>query len=147
MRIGAGSVVTVEQARTCLDSGAQFIVAPILREAVIRVCNDADIPVFPGAYTPTEIQTAWEMGADAVKVFPARELGPTYIKDVLAPLPHLRLVPTGGVNADNASAYRKAGAFTLGIGSNLVQRKDVETGNWQAITQRAKTFMGAWQQT
>lgn len=143
--IGAGSVLTAERAKDCIKHGAQFIVSPNTSGAVINTCITADIPVFPGAYTPTEIQHAWEMGASAVKVFPARALGPTYLKDVRAPMPHLRLVPTGGVSAANIADYKKAGAWAVGVGGNLVSAKDIASGNWGALKAEAETLLSAWE--
>src|SRR5688572_3220728 len=96
--IGAGTVLTLDDLRAVLDAGAQFVVSPMLNPDLIKGCKEAGVPVMPGAYTPTEIVAAWNYGADVVKVFPARALGPSYIKDVLAALPHLRLMPTGGID-------------------------------------------------
>ncbi len=142
--IGAGSVLTAEQAQECIERGAQFIVAPNTNPTVIEACQSADVPVFPGAYTPTEIQDAWEMGAAAVKVFPARALGPAYLKDVRAPMPHLRLVPTGGISQENIAAYKKAGAWAVGVGGNLVSAKEIANQNWDALRAEAVALISAW---
>src|SRR5690606_18081736 len=103
-----------------LDAGAQFVVTPITDEEVISACVERDIPIFPGAYTPTEIYKAWSLGASMVKVFPASKLGPDYIKEVLAPLQQIHLMPTGGVGLENMEAFYKAGAKGFGIGSQLI---------------------------
>jgi 2-dehydro-3-deoxyphosphogluconate aldolase/(4S)-4-hydroxy-2-oxoglutarate aldolase len=139
--IGAGSVITLEQARQVIDAGAQFVVSPIVKQDVIDYCVKQDIPAFPGAFTPTEIQSAWEMGAAAVKVFPARSLGASYIKDVLAPLPHLRLIPTGGIGLSNIADFVRSGVFAVGVGSSLLDEKAISKRDWSAITQRAAEFV------
>jgi 2-dehydro-3-deoxyphosphogluconate aldolase/(4S)-4-hydroxy-2-oxoglutarate aldolase len=141
--IGAGSVITLEQTRQVIDAGAQFVVSPIVKQDVIDYCVKQEIPVFPGAFTPTEIQSAWEMGAAAVKVFPARSLGASYIKDVLAPLPHLRLIPTGGIGLSNIADFVRSGGFAVGVGSSLLDEKAISDGDWSAITQRAAEFVAA----
>jgi 2-dehydro-3-deoxyphosphogluconate aldolase/(4S)-4-hydroxy-2-oxoglutarate aldolase len=141
--IGAGSVITLEQTRQVIDAGAQFVVSPIVKQDVIDYCVKQEIPAFPGAFTPTEIQSAWEMGAAAVKVFPARSLGASYIKDVLAPLPHLRLIPTGGIGLSNLADFVRSGVFAVGVGSSLLDEKAISDGDWSAITQRAAEFVAA----
>lgn len=143
--LGVGSVVNPDQARAAVAHDAQFMVAPILRAEVIQVGQAAGIPVIPGAFTPTEIQTAWELGASAVKVFPARGLGASYIRDVLAPLPHLKLVPTGGIDAANAWDYLRAGAFAVGVGGRLVDAGAVRRQDWQAIRLAAQELVTACQ--
>lgn len=143
---GAGSVTTVGQVREVAKAGATFVVSPVSNSAVIEACRAEGLPVMPGAYTPTEIQAAWEQGAAAVKVFPARGLGADYIRDVKAPLPHLRLVPTGGITADNAEAYIRAGAMAVGVGGSLVSQQAVAAADWQAITERAQALVSAVQQ-
>src|SRR5436190_17215049 len=117
--LGAGTVLDVETARAVLLAGAEFIVAPTLNLEVIRLCRRYDKLVMPGAFTPTEILTAWEAGADVVKVFPADVLGPAFFKAVRAPLPQVRLMPTGGVNLDTAADFLRAGACCLGVGAQL----------------------------
>lgn len=141
--IGAGSVNEPHMVDIALEAGAQFIVAPTIKPAVIEAAQSAGVPVMPGAYTPTEIETAWEMGVDVVKVFPARNLGPDYIKDVLAPLPHLRLMPTGGVDVNNIGAYVKNGAFAVGVGSGLVDKSINAAKDWKAVVSAAKQFVAA----
>jgi 2-dehydro-3-deoxyphosphogluconate aldolase/(4S)-4-hydroxy-2-oxoglutarate aldolase len=143
--LGAGTVLDPETARAAILAGAEFIVTPTLNKATIELCRRYGKPVVPGALTPTEIQTAWEAGADLVKVFPASTMGPGYLKAVLAPLPHLRLVPTGGVSADNAAEYIKAGAAALGVGGKLVDKAIVARGDWDAITAEATRLVDAVQ--
>ena len=116
--VGAGSVIDVKSVDAVHNTGAEFVVTPVMLPDVIERSQYHGLPVMPGAYTPTEIQTAWQLGASAVKVFPARDLGPTYIKDVLAPLPHLRLMPTGGISINNIGDYLRAGAFAVGVGNS-----------------------------
>jgi len=144
--IGAGTVLDPETARAAILAGAQFIVTPALKLATIELCHRYGKPIIPGALTPTEILSAWEAGADMVKVFPADSMGPEYIKAVLAPLPQVRLAPTGGVSADNAADYLKAGATALGVGGKLVDKAAVARGDWEAITAEAERLMNAVQQ-
>jgi 2-dehydro-3-deoxyphosphogluconate aldolase/(4S)-4-hydroxy-2-oxoglutarate aldolase len=141
--VGVGTVLDVAQARASIDGGAQFLVTPVLLPDVIALCNERDIPIACGAYTPTEIWTAWNLGADVVKVFPASQLGPGYIKDVLAPLPDLRLVPTGGVNLETCGAFLAAGAYTVATGSQLVGKDIVRKQDWPALTALARRYVQA----
>jgi 2-dehydro-3-deoxyphosphogluconate aldolase / (4S)-4-hydroxy-2-oxoglutarate aldolase len=141
--MGAGTVLDPETARAAILSGAQFIVTPALNLKTIELCHRYGKPVIPGALTPTEILTAWEAGADMVKVFPADSLGPNYLKAVLAPLPQVRLAPTGGISADNAADYLKAGAIALGVGGKLVDKSAVAKGDWAALTIEAQRLMEA----
>jgi 2-dehydro-3-deoxyphosphogluconate aldolase/(4S)-4-hydroxy-2-oxoglutarate aldolase len=141
--MGAGTVLDPETARAAILAGAEFIVTPALNLDTVELCNRYGKPIVPGALTPTEILTAWQAGADMVKVFPASIGGPKYIKAVLAPLPQLRLVPTGGVSAENAAEYLKAGATALGVGGNLVNKEAVAKGDWGAITAEAKKLIKA----
>lgn len=131
--IGAGSVISAEQARAVAEAGAQFVVSPVCKREVIDACLALDLPAMPGAFTPSEIQQAWEWGANVVKVFPANHLGRRYIKDVLAPLPHLRLMPTGGVTADNLREYLDMGAFALGVGSSLINNEIIAARDWKQL--------------
>ena len=133
MNIGAGTVVTEKDLEEALDAGAQFIVAPIVSKKVIKACTKRHIPVFAGAMTPTEIYQAWKWGASAVKVFPARTLGPAYIKDVLEPLNGLKLVPTGGVSPDNFIEFLKAGATGVGMATALFPKDIIGRGDWEAL--------------
>jgi 2-dehydro-3-deoxyphosphogluconate aldolase / (4S)-4-hydroxy-2-oxoglutarate aldolase len=141
--IGAGSVVSAEQAGQAIDAGAQFIVTPVTYPDTIAACVRREVPIVPGAMTPTEVQSAWDMGASAVKVFPAHHFGPVYLKDLLAPLPHLKLVPTGGVNLDNAADYIRHGAVALGVGSSLVNAKRIEAEDWAGLAADARAFLEA----
>ncbi len=136
--VGAGTVIHAAAAIQAIDAGAQFVVAPNTDEDVIKVCDRLDVPAMPGGFTPTEITRAAELGADVVKVFPARLGGPKYISDVLAPLRGFRLLPTGGVSPDNAGEYIRAGAFAVGIGSALVGSELVEGRDWPGITAAAR---------
>ncbi|HRE83798.1 MAG TPA: bifunctional 4-hydroxy-2-oxoglutarate aldolase/2-dehydro-3-deoxy-phosphogluconate aldolase [Opitutaceae bacterium] len=140
---GLGTVLDSETARAGILAGAKFIVTPALRTDVITLCRRYSVPIFCGAFTPTEIVNAWEAGADAAKVFPAEFFGPAYIKSVKAPLPQIELVPTGGVNAENVGEFLKAGAFATAAGSSLVDAKSLKEKNWAAITARAKAFVAA----
>lgn len=140
---GLGTVLDAETARAGILAGASFIVTPALRPEVITLCRRYSIPVFAGAFTPTEVVNAWEAGADAAKVFPAEFFGPAYIKSLKAPLPHVDLLPTGGVNAENVGEFLRAGAFATAAGSSLVDAKSLKEGNWSAITARARAFAAA----
>ena len=136
--VGAGSVLDAETARAVMLAGAEFIVSPVTKADVIEICNRYGKVVIPGAFTPTEILAAWETGADYVKVFPSSGVGASYIKDVKAPLPHIPLVPTGGINAENAAEFIAAGATALGVGSSLVNNQLIESGQFDSLTERAK---------
>jgi 2-dehydro-3-deoxyphosphogluconate aldolase/(4S)-4-hydroxy-2-oxoglutarate aldolase len=140
---GLGTVLDAETARAGILAGARFIVTPALRRDVVALCRRYSVPVFAGALTPTEILDAWEAGADAVKVFPAEFFGPAYIKSVKAPLPHVELVPTGGVTPETVGAFLKAGAWATAAGSALVDAKTLAAGDWAAITARARAFAEA----
>ncbi|MCA9133227.1 MAG: bifunctional 4-hydroxy-2-oxoglutarate aldolase/2-dehydro-3-deoxy-phosphogluconate aldolase [Planctomycetales bacterium] len=141
--VGVGSVRNLDQAKAAIAAGAQFVVLPIVNVAVIEYCVQHDTPVMPGAMTPTEILTAWEAGATAVKVFPARSLGSQYIRDVLAPLPELRLMPTGGIDQNNMRDYFQAGAFAVGVGGNLLNQEAIGTQDWQRVTSIANSYTHA----
>ena len=139
--IGAGSVISAEQVWAVANAGAQFVVSPVWKREVNSACLEAGLPFMPGAFTPTEILRAWEWGASVVKVFPANHLGATYIKDVLAPLPHLRLMPTGGVNIDNMRAQLENGAFALGVGSSLINNEAVADRDWGRLRDNARRYV------
>ncbi|MBM3966364.1 MAG: bifunctional 4-hydroxy-2-oxoglutarate aldolase/2-dehydro-3-deoxy-phosphogluconate aldolase [Planctomycetes bacterium] len=141
--IGVGSVRNVDEARLVLDAGAQFVVTPITSVKVIEVCVERKVPIASGAFTPTEIATAWDAGANIVKVFPARVLGPGYIRDVLAPLPYIQLMPTGGIDTTNAGDYLSAGAIAVGVGGQLCPVKLVENKDWDTILHSAKRIVDA----
>ena len=144
--IGAGTVLDAETARAAILAGAEFIVAPTLNPEVIEICHRYDKVVVPGAYTPTEILTAWELGADFVKLFPAEVGGPAYLKAVRAPLPQVRLVAVGGVTVETAGAFIRAGAVALGVGSNLVNQKVVAEGRLTDLTATARALSQAVQE-
>ena len=138
---GAGSVLDPETARATILAGADFVVAPTLNLAVVALCNRYSIPVMPGCYTPTEALTAWEAGADMIKLFPASFGGAALVKAILAPLPQLEIVPVGGVNLDTAGDFIRKGAAALGVGSSLVNQKLLDTGDQDEMTRRAEAFI------
>ena len=140
---GLGTVLDAETARMGILAGARFLVTPALRPDVITMARRYSIPIFCGALTPTEIVNAWEAGADAVKIFPAEFFGSAYIKSVKAPLPHIDMVPTGGVNPENVGEFLKAGATATAAGSSLVDAKSLKEKNWAAITAKAQAFVAA----
>ena len=144
--LGAGTVLDSETARAAILAGARFIVSPTLSESVIATCRRYGVVSIPGAYSPTELLAATELGADLVKLFPASALGPAYVRDVMAPLPQLRLVATGGVTLDNAAAFIKAGACAVAVGGSLVDQATVASGNLGVLTERASAFRSAVQQ-
>ena len=136
--VGAGTVLDAGTARRAVEAGATFVVSPVFRQSIVDECHRLDVPALPGCYTPTEMLDAWESGADIVKVFPATTLGPGFFKDVRAPLPHVKLMPTGGVTPENAGEWIKAGAVAVGIGSALLPAQAIESGNFGAITALAR---------
>jgi len=138
--IGLGSVRSVEEVDRAIEAGAQFVVTPVTLPSVIERCRAAKVPIMPGAYTPTEIAAAWEAGASFVKVFPARNLGPSYVKDVLAPMPFLRLMPTGGIDLNNMQAYFDAGAVAVGVGGNIIDAKAIAARDWRQVTAVAEQY-------
>jgi 2-dehydro-3-deoxyphosphogluconate aldolase/(4S)-4-hydroxy-2-oxoglutarate aldolase len=141
--IGVGSVLDPETARLAILAGAEFVVTPITRPEVIRLCNRYSIPIASGAFTPTECMTAHESGADIVKLFPADQVGPTYIKNILAPMPMLRIVPTGGVTVDTAASFIKAGCVALAAGSSLVSKEILKSRDWKKLSDTAAAFVAA----
>jgi 2-dehydro-3-deoxyphosphogluconate aldolase/(4S)-4-hydroxy-2-oxoglutarate aldolase len=141
--LGAGTVTDAATARAVIDAGARFVVGPVYRPEVISACNDRDVAVAPGCFTPTEILDAHERGADIVKVFPATALGPQFIKDVRAPLPHIKLMPTGGVSLDNAGDWIRAGAVAVGVGSALLDAKAIEEGRLDVLTNNARRIVAS----
>jgi len=145
--VGAGTVLDPETARACIDAGARFVVSPTLNLRTIEACRDAGIAVLPGALTPTEVLTAWNAGADLVKVFPANALGgASYIKSLKAPLPQIGLVPTGGVNLKTAQDFIRAGAAALGVGADLVDLQALRRGEAELVTERARKFLSLVQE-
>ena len=145
--LGAGTVLDAETARAVILAGAEFIVAPTLNLEVIRLCRRYDKLAMPGAFTPTEILTAWEAGADIVKVFPADVVGPAFFKALRGPLPQIRLMPTGGVDLTTAADFLKAGACCLGVGGQLVEPKAVAERNFDRIRSLARQYVAIVQQT
>ena len=138
---GAGTVLDLATAAQVIDAGAQFIVSPVFRRELIEACHERGVPVTPGCFTPTEILDAWEAGADLVKVFPATALGPGYIKDVRAPLPHVKLMPTGGVTVENAGEWIKAGAAAVGVGTALLDTKAIDAGDYAVLRAKAERIV------
>src|SRR5579859_2197385 len=139
--LGAGTVLDPETARAVLLAGAEYIVTPTLNLDVIRLCQRYDKLVLPGAFTPTEILTAWEAGADIVKVFPAEVVGPAFFKALRGPLPQVRLMPTGGVDLNTAAEFLRAGACCLGLGSQLVEPKAIAERNFDRIRDLARQYV------
>jgi 2-dehydro-3-deoxyphosphogluconate aldolase/(4S)-4-hydroxy-2-oxoglutarate aldolase len=141
--IGVGSVRTQREAEESIRAGAQFVVSPILSAAVLDTCHQSQVPCMPGAMTPTEIASAWALGATMVKVFPARGLGPNYIKDVLAPMPDIKLMPTGGIDLHNLGDYFRCGASAVGVGGRLVDPALIYNKDWQQVQQIARQYADA----
>ena len=141
LHVGAGTVLTDAQLQSVIDVGGEFMVTPSVNPALIRTCAAAGLAAMPGAFTPSEIVTAHEAGADIVKVFPVRSLGPQYVKDVLAPLKHIRLMAVGGVNPDNAADYLKAGCVGVGASGSLVNKEWIAAGEWDRIAAEAARFI------
>ncbi|MBD3266673.1 bifunctional 4-hydroxy-2-oxoglutarate aldolase/2-dehydro-3-deoxy-phosphogluconate aldolase [bacterium] len=139
--VGVGTCLDPETCRAAILAGAQFVVAPCLNLDVIKLCRRYSVVCVPGAYTPTEILTAWEAGADIVKVFPADTLGPQFFKGVLAPLPQVRLSPTGGVSLDTVEDFIKAGACCVAAGGKLVPKAALNAKDWAQITDIARQFI------
>lgn len=141
--VGVGSVLSGNVARQAVDAGAQFVVAPTFKPEVVDASHERGVPVAAGAFTPTEILTAFEYGSDVVKVFPANHLGPKYFKDILAPMPHLKLTPTGGVDLTTIQHWFDAGAVALGVGSNLVKKDLIKAEKWKELAELASQFTDA----
>jgi 2-dehydro-3-deoxyphosphogluconate aldolase / (4S)-4-hydroxy-2-oxoglutarate aldolase len=140
--VGAGTVLDPETARACILAGAEFIVSPALKLSTIEICHRYGVPIFPGALTPTEVLTAWEAGADAVKIFPCGSMGgANYLKSLKAPLPQIEMIPTGGVSLQTAAEFLAAGAFALGVGADLVDGDGCEPEKLAAITSNARKYM------
>ena len=136
--LGAGTVIDAATARAVIDAGASFVVSPVFRPDVVAACHQRGVPAMPGCFSPTEILAAHESGADIIKVFPATALGPQFIKDVRAPLPQVKLMPTGGVTLDNAGDWIRAGAVAVGLGSALVDAAAIADGRFDVITANAR---------
>jgi 2-dehydro-3-deoxyphosphogluconate aldolase/(4S)-4-hydroxy-2-oxoglutarate aldolase len=141
--LGAGTVLDAETVHRVVDAGAQFVVSPVFRRDVVQACQDRDIPVMPGCFTPTEILDAWDAGADIIKVFPATALGPGYLKDLRGPLPHIKLMPTGGVTLDNAGDWIRAGAVAVGVGTSLLDAAAIAAGNYDVLRKNAERIIAS----
>jgi 2-dehydro-3-deoxyphosphogluconate aldolase/(4S)-4-hydroxy-2-oxoglutarate aldolase len=142
--VGAGTVLDAETARSCIAAGAQFIISPALNIQTIELCKLQRIAIFPGALTPTEVVTAWDAGADAVKVFPCSAMGgASYLRALKAPLPEIKLVPTGGVSLATAKDFIAAGAWSLGVGADLVNLKAMKEGDGASIVTAARNYVAA----
>ena len=139
--LGAGTVVDADTAHRAAEAGAQFLVSPVLRPEVIKAAHEDGIPVMPGCFTPTEILTAWDLGADVVKVFPATSVGPGYLKDIRGPLPQVKLMPTGGVSIDNVGEWLRAGAVAVGVGSALVDTKAIAAKQFDVLEANARRII------
>jgi 2-dehydro-3-deoxyphosphogluconate aldolase/(4S)-4-hydroxy-2-oxoglutarate aldolase len=141
--IGVGTILKAYDCQQAIDADAQFIVTPICRPDFVALAHHANKPIMLGAYTPTEAQLAHEAGADFVKIFPADTLGPNYIKSIRAPLPHLKIVPTGGVDLQTIGEFFKAGCAAVGAGSSLIAKEMLQSDDWPALTKRAEEFARA----
>jgi len=139
--MGVGSVTNAEMTEEAVEAGAKYVVSPIMKKEIIDKAIELDVPVMPGAFTPTEIQQAWEWGADIIKVFPANILGMKFFKAVKAPLPHLKLMPTGGVSLTNGGEWIKAGACAVGIGSALLNKEAIKRGDFDTIRNNAEILV------
>ena len=138
--LGVGSVLDAETARLAINAGARYVVSPVFKPAIIEMAHRYNLPAMPGCFTPTEILEAHEAGADIVKVFPAGQLGMKYFKAIKAPMHHLQLMPTGGVSLTNAGEWIEAGACAVGVGSALIDKKAIAAGNFDQITEHARTL-------
>jgi 2-dehydro-3-deoxyphosphogluconate aldolase/(4S)-4-hydroxy-2-oxoglutarate aldolase len=139
--VGAGTVLDAESARAAILAGAEFVFAPNLNLKVIELCKRYNKLVIPGVMTPTEVVKAYEAGADLIKVFPANVVGPEFIKGIRGPLSDIKVIPTGGINLDNAADYIKAGAVALGAGGSLLDKKAIENEEYEVLIERARTFI------
>lgn len=138
---GAGTLLDSDTVHRAVDAGAQFIVSPVFRPEVIKAAHEDGVPVMPGCFTPTEILSAWEMGADVIKVFPATSVGPGYLKDIRGPLPQIKLMPTGGVSIDNVGDWLRAGAVAVGVGSAIVDTKAIAAKHFNVIVDNARRIV------
>ena len=139
--IGAGTVLNAAVCRDAIGAGAEFVVSPVTKLEIVEAAHAGDKPVMLGAYTPTEAQSAFEADADFIKIFPADRLGATYVKALLAPLPHLRIVPTGGVDLETAPEFIKAGCVALGVGSSLLNPELIRNADWKGLSRLAKAYV------
>ena len=139
--LGAGTILNAQQCHAAIEAGAQYVISPITKLEIIEAAHVRKKPVMLGAYTPTEAQLAHEAGADFIKIFPADKLGPSYIKSIRAPLPHLQIVPTGGVDLQTAAEFLRAGCAALGVGSSLLKPELLKAQNWMELTRLASEFV------
>jgi 2-dehydro-3-deoxyphosphogluconate aldolase/(4S)-4-hydroxy-2-oxoglutarate aldolase len=139
--LGAGTVLDVETARRVVEAGARFLVSPVMRLDLIAAARELDVPIMPGCLSPTEILTAWDAGADIIKVFPATALGPGYLRDIHGPLPHVKLMPTGGVSVENAGDWIRGGAVAVGVGSALLDPAALAAGRYDSVLEKAKRIV------
>jgi 2-dehydro-3-deoxyphosphogluconate aldolase/(4S)-4-hydroxy-2-oxoglutarate aldolase len=140
LNVGAGTVCTLDDLAAAVNAGANFIVTPIFKAEVVKKCVSMEVPIFPGAFSPTEIYEAWELGASMVKLYPASVVGPAYVSAVLAPLNKVKLMPTGGIHLSNMLAFMKAGATSLGIGSELFDKKIIQKRDSEAMLNHFTLF-------
>jgi len=141
--VGAGTVLDADDARDAIAAGARFVVSPAFDASVVAVCRERDVLCMPGAFTPTEMIQAWRAGASLIKVFPSSQMGPAYFRDVLAPMPFLRLVPSGGVSLANAADWIRAGAAAVSVGTSLINASSVRDGNAAALSTDARALVTA----
>ena len=141
--VGAGTVLDAASARNVIAAGAQFVVSPAFDEEVVRICRDSGVLCAPGVMTPTEMLHAWRAGAELLKVFPSAQVGPSFFRDVLAPMPFLRLVPSGGVSLANAGDWIRAGAAAVSVGTSFINAQTVNESNLGALTENARALVGA----
>ena len=140
LNVGAGTVCSLDDLAAAVNAGANFIVTPIFKAEVVKKCVSMEVPIFPGAFSPTEIYEAWELGASMVKLYPASVVGPAYVSAVLAPLNKVKIMPTGGIHLSNMLAFMKAGATSLGIGSELFDKKIIQKRDSEAMLNHFKLF-------
>ena len=140
---GVGSILDAKTAEAAIEAGAEYVITPVLKPDVIAFCNRIGKPIFSGCYTPTEAQTAYELGSDFIKIFPADGLGPKYIQGIRGPLPHLKIVPTGGVDVHTAGDFIKAGCVAVAAGSSLVSKAILKNQDWAKLTDLASQFIAA----
>jgi 2-dehydro-3-deoxyphosphogluconate aldolase/(4S)-4-hydroxy-2-oxoglutarate aldolase len=141
--VGVGSVLEVKTAEAAIAAGAEYVITPVIKPDVIAFCNRVGKPIFSGSYTPTEAQTSYELGADFVKIFPADGLGPKYVQAIRGPLPHLKIVPTGGVDVNTAADFIKSGCVAVAAGSSLVSKEILKNREWAKLTDLASQFIAA----
>ena len=141
LNVGAGTVCSEADLALALAAGAQFIVTPVINKKVVKICVKKGVPIFPGAFTPSEIYKAWSLGASMVKVFPTTQLGPGYIRDIKAPLNQIKLLPTGGITLQNMGDFLEAGADGFGIGSHLFNKPLIDEKNWDELATHFSAFV------